>query len=212
MRAIIKYARDNSARYLSHLDMQRAFARAFRRSGLPVAFSEGCNPHIQMSFASPLSVGYATQGDYLEVKLVREIPPTEIFLQLSAVMPPDIRIVSAGKLADTAKKLMSLNASASYELVFDREIERETAWFMAAQSLVAVDAKKREVDVRAHVLDASAQGCVMTARIKNSSEQAMNPIVLARVFEGAALKKITRLECFAKTAEGEVPFSALYEH
>ena len=72
--------------------MQRAFARALRRSGLPVAYSEGYNPHIVMSFASPLSVGFATEGDYLEVKMAEDVEPGYIKDRLAAVMPEGISI------------------------------------------------------------------------------------------------------------------------
>ena len=33
-------------RHIGHLDIQRAMMRALRRSGLPVAYSNGYNPHI----------------------------------------------------------------------------------------------------------------------------------------------------------------------
>ena len=42
-------------RHIGHLDIQRAMMRALRRSGLPVAYSNGYNPHILLTFASALS-------------------------------------------------------------------------------------------------------------------------------------------------------------
>lgn len=53
----IFFAKTGEAAYISHLDLQRVFARALRRSGLPVWYSQGFNPHIYMSFALPLSLG-----------------------------------------------------------------------------------------------------------------------------------------------------------
>lgn len=46
-------------RHIGHLDIQRAMMRALRRSGLPVAYSNGYNPHILLTFASALSTGAA---------------------------------------------------------------------------------------------------------------------------------------------------------
>lgn len=46
-------------RHIGHLDIQRAVQRALRRSMLPVAYSNGFNPHILLTFASALSTGYA---------------------------------------------------------------------------------------------------------------------------------------------------------
>ena len=49
MRIGIKFQRKGLKKYVSHLDMQRLFARALRRSGLPVKYSSGFNPHINLS-------------------------------------------------------------------------------------------------------------------------------------------------------------------
>ena len=46
-------------RHIGHLDIQRAVQRALRRSGLPVSYSKGFNPHILLTFASALSTGYS---------------------------------------------------------------------------------------------------------------------------------------------------------
>ena len=35
-------------RHIGHLDIQRAMMRALRRSGLPVAYSNGYNPHLSL--------------------------------------------------------------------------------------------------------------------------------------------------------------------
>ena len=46
-----------------------------------------------MSFASPLSVGYATDGDYLELSLASEMPPEELKEAFNSVFPEEIRIL-----------------------------------------------------------------------------------------------------------------------
>jgi len=37
------YAKEGPAKYISHLDLIRAFERAARRAGLPIAFTRGFN-------------------------------------------------------------------------------------------------------------------------------------------------------------------------
>lgn len=207
MRAVIKYARRGAARFVSHLDMQRAFGRALRRADLPVKFSEGFNPHIVMSFASPLSVGIGTEGDYLEVRFEQECAGEEIKNRLNAVLPEDIRIVSAGRLAEGAPKLMSVNHSAEYELVFDQDMEDAARRFMEAGSFVTRDRKGREVDIRPLVLALEAKGNVLTARLANSSRAALNPATLAGALGcGAA---VTRKECFCILNGEAAPMDAI---
>ena len=54
MRIIAKLAKGDEVRFVSHLDIQRLLQRAFRRAGIPLAYSQGFNPHPQLSFATAL--------------------------------------------------------------------------------------------------------------------------------------------------------------
>ena len=56
MRIIASFYKHEQVMFVSHLDMQRLFQRAFRRADLPLAYSNGFNPHPLLSFATALSV------------------------------------------------------------------------------------------------------------------------------------------------------------
>ncbi len=207
MRAVVKYTRRGAARYVSHLDMQRAFGRALRRAGLPVKFSEGFNPHIVMSFASPLSVGIGTEGDYLEVRFEEDCAGGEIKRRLNAVLPGEIRILSAGRMEEGAPKLMAQNYAAQYELVFERDMEAAAQAFLMAESFMARDRKGREIDIRPLVLSLEAKGNALTALLANSSRAALNPAVLAGALDGGAA--MTRSECFYMKDGKMMPMDSL---
>ena len=53
----IRFEKTGEAAYISLLDLQRVFHRILKRSGLPVYYTQGFNPHIYLSFACPLSLG-----------------------------------------------------------------------------------------------------------------------------------------------------------
>ena len=57
MRVAIGFEKREPVRFVSHLDLQRALQRALRRSGLPLAYSQGFHPHPLVSLASALAVG-----------------------------------------------------------------------------------------------------------------------------------------------------------
>src|SRR5690606_25235873 len=44
----IRFERGEAVKFLSHLDLMKVFERAVRRSGLPVSYSKGFNPHPRM--------------------------------------------------------------------------------------------------------------------------------------------------------------------
>ncbi len=48
------YRLTGRAQFLSHLDLMLLFARSARRAGLPIAYSEGFNPHPKLSLGRPI--------------------------------------------------------------------------------------------------------------------------------------------------------------
>ena len=66
---LMQFQKGDIVRHLGLLDLQRTMQRALRRSGLPIAYSNGFNPHIVMSFASALSSGIPGDAELLAVSL-----------------------------------------------------------------------------------------------------------------------------------------------
>ena len=84
----IKYGKPNAGRFLSHLDLMHAWERAIRRTGAPLAFSQGYNPHPKLAFGSALSVGTTSDGEYMDVELERDIDAEAFRQELAAALPP----------------------------------------------------------------------------------------------------------------------------
>ena len=80
----IKFVKVGDLQYISHLDLQRTFNRILVRSGLPVWYSKGFNPHVKLVFSTPLSVGTQSVCEYLDLRLDRELPCEEIKRLLNA--------------------------------------------------------------------------------------------------------------------------------
>ena len=49
MRMMAVFEKGERLRHIGHLDIMRSTQRALRRSGLPVSYSKGFNPHILIS-------------------------------------------------------------------------------------------------------------------------------------------------------------------
>ncbi|MCR5175274.1 MAG: TIGR03936 family radical SAM-associated protein [Anaerovibrio sp.] len=80
-------------RYISHLDYAGVMERAIRRAKLPAAYTEGFNPHLKMSFASPLSLGVTSDAEYMDFELTKPLCQPEVFDKLSSALPPGIRLL-----------------------------------------------------------------------------------------------------------------------
>lgn len=108
-------------RHIGHLDLMRTMQRALRRSGLPVRYTQGFNPHIRLSFASPLSVGIAGEREIMDVPLESEVGEEAFMAELNRVMPGGMKIVSARAIDEKFPTLMKLAAGSRYRI--EPEIE-----------------------------------------------------------------------------------------
>ena len=79
----LKYERGKEVVFISHLDLMRAFSRAFRRARIPIAYTKGFNPHAIMVFGLPLQVGVTSESEYLDISL--DVSPSPI-----SDAPPDV--------------------------------------------------------------------------------------------------------------------------
>ena len=73
MKVRIKFKKDGSLRFIGHLDVMRFFQKVMRRAQIPIAFTAGYNPHMIMSFASPLGIGLTSEGEYFDMELAGHI-------------------------------------------------------------------------------------------------------------------------------------------
>lgn len=91
---IIEFTKDDSVKYVSHLDMVRLFGRAMRRAGIEISFSQGFNPHPIMNFAHPLGVGISSECELIEIGVEGNSAPAEILEKLSDKMPEGFKLLN----------------------------------------------------------------------------------------------------------------------
>ena len=98
MRYVIKFTKESSVKFISHLDLMRTIQRVIRRADLPMEYSKGFNPHMALSIAQPLSVGVYSDAEYMDIVLVEELEEKEIVDRLNAKTAAGIKFLTAGKV------------------------------------------------------------------------------------------------------------------
>lgn len=104
------YTKEKYMKFLGHLEMMKLFERIFRYNKLPLKYSEGFNPIPKMTFASPLSVGFSSKSEVMEVVLETEVPVEKI---KSLNFPDGIQVTDAAYV-ESKKSLMASLTHASY--------------------------------------------------------------------------------------------------
>lgn len=117
-RYIIRFSKEGYIKYTSHLDMLRLFKRAFKKTRILLAYSQGFNPHPKMGFAQPLSLGYTSKCELLEFETTKSFDSLEIKERLTNVMPEGVELLDCRRLDTDVKSLASVVTEAEYEVIF----------------------------------------------------------------------------------------------
>ncbi|MGN0025814.1 MAG: TIGR03936 family radical SAM-associated protein [Clostridium sp.] len=100
MRYVIKFTKESSIKFISHLDLMRTIQRVIRRADLPMEYSKGFNPHMAMSIAQPLSVGVYSDAEYMDIVLVEELSEEEVINRLNEKTASGIKFLNAKKVVN----------------------------------------------------------------------------------------------------------------
>ncbi len=159
MRVILQFEKTGSAKYFSHLDVLRAMQRALRRARVPVAYSQGFNPHMQLSFATALSLGQQSRAELLDMKLTRMVDLPQMLKDLIAAFPPGFYAPRARAADDGEPKLTKRMKWASYRIVTEQPCGAQAAAFFAKRAVRCGKTRQKRrsgVDIRPN----GAQSCL----------------------------------------------------
>ena len=147
------FSKMGMAKFISHLDLLRCFERAILRSGLPVEYSQGFNPHQKMTFALPLPVGVTSECEVVDIFFEEgKISDLEITEKLNLNLPPDIRVIETGDVCHKAADIV--RAEYSVVLRSDKDISEE--WiksFFAKDEVVVMKKTKKKTDKPINIME-----------------------------------------------------------
>ncbi len=209
------FAKTGRAVYISHLDLMRTITRAFLRAECRLKYSEGFNPHPNISIALPLSVGCESVCEIMDFKMLEDMPCEEIKSRISNQFPEGIEVIDVYEMQRKVKEIKWLRISGVFE--YD---ERDAAQmteklneFYAAESIVITKKTKRgmgESDIRPAIkemsFEASGRDVVLSAVI-SAQEPTLNPELIADALRQLApeyapdFAKFRRLEIFDENME-----------
>jgi len=103
------------SRFLGHLEWKEALIRALRRSGLPLAYSQGFHPMPRLSFGQALPVGLGSLGEFVDIYLMDWLKADDVKQRLPEEFFPGTRIVAISEVF--------LNSPYPHDQVYDYEVE-----------------------------------------------------------------------------------------
>ncbi len=108
MRSIrIWFTKKDASKYISHLDLTRCLIRAFRRTDIPLWYTEGFNPHPYLVFGLPLPLGAEGMREVLDIRLTDDSYTNErVLSELNRVSVPGIEFL---EVAEPVEKNLAIN-------------------------------------------------------------------------------------------------------
>lgn len=134
-----------SVRHLSHLELMKVFRQAFRRGGLPVAYSSGYNPHMKLSFAIAKGVGMESLGELLEIETLEEIIPEKARSLMNSCLPRGILVGRIRIKPEKGKSLSALLKKACYSLTGEEAAIEKALLVLNGDSLMMEVRSKKSV-------------------------------------------------------------------
>ena len=201
---LMQFQKGDIVRHLGLLDLQRTMQRALRRSGLPIAYSKGFNPHMVMSFASALSSGIPGDAELLDVSLCGDVTEENCLEAMNRVLPPALKASRIRLVDDRFPKVTAAMQQAQYRITLrggeTKKMIDAIPGFLNEEEIMALRKTKKSetmVNIRPmiHVLEAEYNDDTETA------------VVIARVsfVEAATLKPDLLMNSLAQYAGVEVP-------
>ncbi len=195
----IKLSRGEEIKFISHLDIMRLWARALHRARIPLAFSEGFNPHPRISLAAPLPVGVTSEAELMDVFVTKAVSPHWFTAAVSQQLPPGIEILGVYQVALTMPSLQAQVRYAEYKVEVATEkkagdIESAVAALLSVEHLPwhhQRDTGRRSYDLRALInevalIDWRDPYCIIRMKLRCDSGGAGRPeqVALALGFTG----------------------------
>ena len=155
-----KYIKGEEVKYVGHLDSMRTFIRCIKRTCLPIKYSAGFNPRVQISFALPLGVGVTSESEYFDLELENKMNDTLLMGELNSVLPLGFKIKEV-KFIEDKKSLMSLVKEAVYEITVEASFEFSKIIELFEQNEIMLEKESKnkkemkEFNLKDYILDIS---------------------------------------------------------
>ncbi len=182
----VKFSKTGMGKYISHLDLLRCFTRSIQRSGLPVVYSQGFNPHQKMTFSLPLPIGVTSECETVDIQFEDFVSDEEILEKLNRNLPMDMKVLAVGDPLPKASEIVA--AEYRMEASAEGRIDRETidGFFRQKEVMVAKRTKKKgETQVNLlefvrswEVTGVSEQGFCLRVVVDAGGERNLKPELL----------------------------------
>lgn len=109
----VKFKKDSSAIFMSHIDMQRAINRTIKRAGFIQEYSTGYIPHTLLKLSSPIPLGLRSAAEYFTTSLKVD-EPEEFLSRCTKCAPNGLEFIQMWNTKENPNFAFKIVASEYY--------------------------------------------------------------------------------------------------
>lgn len=193
MRALIRFGKQPRLRFISHLDLQRFFQRAVNRTGLPIAWSQGFNPHPVMSFGSALALGWTSEYEVIDIKLSAPMGRKRTEDAVRAALPEDLPVLEVRMIDDKHPAPMALVRMSDYAVTLSGEgaeqVIAAVPEFLSRETVPGVKKTKsgeKEINLRPLAVELKQTDVGLLCRLMLTEQNTLKPDLLVKALADIA--------------------------
>jgi radical SAM family uncharacterized protein/radical SAM-linked protein len=214
MRLRFCFSKKGIVKFISHLEQIEVLRRTIRRSGLPIAFTAGFSPQIKSSYGPPLSIGYESTSEYMELYFTQKVYIKEVKRKLEKELPKGFKLLDVKKMPLTFPSMDILSNIAEYKIQCqDLELSNEEInEFLLQKEIIVKKIKKGkiiEIDIKSLIKSLRIENGILSLLLRFESGKNIKPeVVLQKLFENkkkcARIYAIERVALYIETKDGQI--------
>jgi radical SAM family uncharacterized protein/radical SAM-linked protein len=209
-----RFTKPGRLRYLGHLDLTRLVLRALRRAEIELAYSSGFNPKPRVSFGPALSVGIASEAEYVDFESFVRLDVEAVRTRIDAVLPARMRCLALGEIDASVGPITEAIRAVRFRAPLGDDLDPQAAIAaLRTRGPIAVrrptkDGGERTFDLASELLDLRAveDGAVEMTLVLRTSGASVRPEEVLTLLLGrdASREGIVREELLVEAGEGLV--------
>jgi len=185
------YEKGVNVRYISQLDFVRVLNRTVRRSGLPVTYTVGFNPHPVMTVAAPIPVGTTSTYECIDIDFDTKQDLAFLAAHMDKTFPEGIHVLEAKEVTEQSVPFRDID-SASYTVTVEYTGAAPDVDTFLTQSEILIDKKTKkgikEIDIKPDItelklLNATNGICTFAMHLPCGNEKNIKPELVVQALE-----------------------------
>ena len=172
--------------FLGHLDLLKMFQGSVKRAKLPIAYSNGFNPHQLMSFALPLPLGMEGLCEYVDIVLDAEMDTGALIENINSALPEGI-VITAARLMEEGEKS---SAALINKAIFDVTIPYNADIYIKLDEIISSIIKAEEITVTKRTKSGMKESDIRKDIFEITNRSQESAIVLELLLAAGSMKNL----------------------